>query len=186
MITKGGTPVPNGAFDLEPFETFAFAATVTEGDISHYDQIKAEGSNFFDLTDKVDWTDDASCGLDALPGISVSKTCKPALNINDEVAGKIVVQIDFFGEICNASSILGLTGVALTDNHAGSVVLSQTTLAPSECIDYTGSYFPAATFSGGAPPNTSLFWDEVHATGIGTLGTGPVEDYADDDCTLCE
>lgn len=186
VITRGGTPVTNGAFDLEPSQTFAFTATVTESDISHSDVIKAEGTNFFDASETVVWQDAAGCGLDAVPGISVSKTCKPALNINDEVAGKIVIQIDFFGDICNTSPILGLTDVSLTDDQAGLVSLSKATLAPSECISYTGSYFPAATFSGGAPPNTSLFWDEVTATGIGTLGTGPVQDTADDECTLCE
>jgi len=186
VIEKGGTPVTNGAFNLSPQETFTYEAIVTEGDTSHSDEIKAEGTNAFDSSDKVFDTAFWQCELTVLPGISVTKECKPALNIDDVVPGKIVVQIDFSGEICNESLILGLTDVTLTDNEAGAVTLSKTTLTPDECIPYSGSYFPATTFSGGAPPNTSLFWDEVHATGQGTLGTGPVEDFADDNCTLCE
>ena len=186
VIKKGVTTVTNGDFDLLHGETFTFEAIVTEGDTSHADTIKAEGTNAFDSEEKVSDTASASCNLTALPGISVTKECKPALNINDEVAGKIVIQIDFSGEICNESAILGLNNVALSDNMAGAVTLSKTTLTPSECINYTGSYFPAATFSGGAPPNTAWFWDEVTATGVGTLGTGGVEATADDDCTLCE
>jgi hypothetical protein len=185
-ITKGGEAVTNGAFDLLVGETFAFGAIVTEGDTIHSDQIKAEGSNAFNLSEKTEAFADASCNLNALPGITVTKECKPALNINNEVPGKIVIQIDFSGQICNDSAILGLTDVALTDTEAGSVTLSKTILDPTECISYSGSYFPVTPFSGGAPPNTSLFWDQVHATGIGTLGTGPVEDFAEDDCTLCE
>ena len=102
------------------------------------------------------------------------------------MAGKILVEIEFYGEICNESSILGLYNVTLTDDHAGAVTLSKTSLEPDECIPYTGAYFPAGTYSGGAPPNTAFFADQVHATGMGTLGTGPVEDFADDQCALCE
>jgi len=183
LVINGGGAT-NGAFDLAPGEMFTFTASATEAVLTHSDTITATGSNIFSGSD-VSANDDALCNVVATPGVMVTKDCEVSLDFSNAI-DTIQLSVGFSGMICNASNVLALTNLTASDSDAGSLTLSQNSLAPSECINYSGSYLPSTTDGGDNPdPSVAAFSDTVTVNADGALGTGPVGDDDDATCELC-
>jgi hypothetical protein len=184
-ILVNGNPATNGAFDLAPGDTYSFTASATESVLSHSDTMTVSGSNAFNGA-TITNNDGASCNTPATPSVTVSKDCSVTLDYSNAI-NTIQLKVGFSGQICNGSSVLALTGLTASDSDAGDLTLSKTTLAPSECINYSGSYLPSDTDGGlNLPsPGSASFSDTVTVNATGALGTGPVSHNDDATCGLC-
>ena len=129
--------------------------------------------------------------------ISVTKNCSVII-VSDSECDKVVVRVDFDGEVCNVippgtdpDQHVDLNNVSVTDDNGtpdipedDQLVLNNVTLPPGECAAYTGSYFPTSV--DGSNPVQASFTDTVIAQGIVDLtgairATQPVEAT----CDLC-
>ncbi|NQY87895.1 MAG: DUF11 domain-containing protein [Colwellia sp.] len=128
---------------------------------------------------------------DLSPEISVTKTCSTAVMAMD---GKVVVGVDFMGQVCNTSSgsgAISLVGVTVIDDGgtpgAGNTGDDQTftigELAPGVCASYSSSYLPSTVNS--SDPAAAVFSDTVSAVGTGKLGSGTVTAMTTAHCHLC-
>ncbi len=133
------------------------------------------------------------------PGLTVSKQCSTSIVIdqfgtpNDPSDDRVVVKVDFGGQVCNTGDI-GLTNVTVVDDKAG-IVASGLELAKDpdgagsemgECMAYSGSYFPATVNA--TNPTQASFTDTVDATGIANVTGQTVEAEmpASATCYLCQ
>lgn len=133
-----------------------------------------------------DVSDPSTCPPVSLtPHISVTKACQVSLVVID---GKVVVRVDFSGQICSGDQV-GLDNVTVTDdsgtpgNLADDHVFVIGSLNKSQCAAYSGSYLPASTFT--SNPGAASFTDTVKAAGDARLGFGHVEDTRSATCPIC-
>ena len=183
-IKVNGSPVTNGAFNLAPGDAYTYTASATESVLTHSNTMTVSGTNAF-TNASISNFDDASCSATATPSVAVSKDCAVNLDYSNSL-NTIQLNVGFSGQICNGSSELALTGLTATDSESGSILLSKTSLAPSECINYSGSYLPSTTNGGDNPnPGAASFSDTVTVNATGTLGTGAVSHFDDATCNLC-
>lgn len=124
------------------------------------------------------------------PGIDVTKSCETRVVLD---ANKLIVRVDFKGDVCNTTGKdgippVGLHNVVLTDqvgNGTPVTIKTISTLAANTCQSYSGSYVPSS--AGSTLPSDISFSDIVKATGEPPeiLGMDPVEDTATATCPLC-
>ena len=127
--------------------------------------------------------------------IEVSKECNVII-VPDEDCEKVVVRVDFNGEVCNEPPAnpdafhVSLINVTVRDDSGtpddlsdDQTVLSGVTLPPNECVAYTGSYFPKSI--DGSNPTQATFTDTVVATGEVNLAEVDKDDFAEASCDLC-
>ena len=124
------------------------------------------------------------------PGIDVTKSCETRVVLD---ANKLIVRVDFKGDVCNTTGKdgvppVGLYNVVLTDQVGnGTPVTIKTidTLAANTCASYEGSYVPSS--AGSTLPSDISFSDIVKATGEppAVLNMVAVSDTATATCPLC-
>ncbi len=124
------------------------------------------------------------------PGLTVSKQCSTSIVIDqnetpgDPTDDRVVVKVDFSGQVCNTGDI-GLSNVTVTDDKAG-VAATGLTLAVGECKPYSGAYFPGTVNA--TNPTLASFTDTVDAAGTANVTGQAVEAEmpASATCFLCE
>ena len=125
-------------------------------------------------------THGANCSTPVSPSIVATKVCTTRLVSND-TAGRLVVKDVVSGTVCNNGDVQ-VTLDSLSDSKAGNLFssLSSTSLAPTACATYSGSYFPT-TLSG----TNGTASDTVTAHGVGAITSAPVSDSHPASCDLC-
>ena len=135
-------------------------------------------------------TGQASCSPPTIPaGLTVTKTCTTSV---EDAGTTLVVKVTAGGQICN-NNASNLHDVTLSDNIAGTVTLSKTTLAADtdpntqgnqgECISYTLSYFPQSGNS--TVPGNLCFADTVTANAKDVVNAAVTPRTATANCSLC-
>jgi hypothetical protein len=135
-------------------------------------------------------TAQASCSPPPVPAsLSVTKTCTTSV---EDAGANLVVKVTAGGQVCN-TNISNLHDVTLSDNIAGSITLSKTTLAADtdpntqgnqgECISYTLSYFPSSGNS--SIPGNLCFADTVTANAKNIFNAAVTPMTATANCSLC-
>ncbi len=127
------------------------------------DTVTATGTDELGLA--VTNTASATCRILTSPAIAVTKTCTDA-----PAPGQ---PITFAGTVTNTGNVT-LSNVACTDDKAGPVSLSTTTLAPGTSVAYSGSYVPSGS------PST----DTVTCTGTDAINGGTVSSSASATCNV--
>jgi hypothetical protein len=127
-----------GPITLAPGASAAYSGSYTATSVSSTNVVTATGTvPSFCGGSTVQDTATASCDIECLPSISVTKVCQDA-----ERAG---MAITFNGTVTNTGNVT-LTGVTVTDDKAGQV-LGPITLAPGATATYSGSYIPTELVS---------------------------------------
>jgi hypothetical protein len=99
--------------------------------------------------------------------LALTKCCQTTLVSQ---GAELVVQIAVSGHVCSTNSGAGtvdITGVTVTDDHAGTLSLSSTTLEPGACATFSKTYNPSsATSIAPGPLGTTVatFTDTVSVT----------------------
>lgn len=140
-------------------------------------------------------TDDATCPQVPLnPEFTVTQACSDVKVVG--LDGKVVVRVDFAGQVCNNDAAnpgepnTKIKNVQVTHEAAG-VVLSGVTLLPGECRSFTGSFYPAPLdIDGDGTPAAQEYGKWVQATGTEPLtntpmNTGQVDPDPATTCDLC-
>lgn len=136
--------------------------------------------------------DDAICPAVPLnPKISASKSCTTKVVVDDHGTpgtsdDRVVLKVDFSGQVCNDDTQTKLINVTATDNKAGPLTLGKTTLQPGECTSFTSPlYYYPGTVVGDGTPNLQSYSDTVTVTGKEPLSQQTVTGYATANCNLC-
>ncbi|PLX81608.1 MAG: hypothetical protein C0616_04755 [Desulfuromonas sp.] len=142
-----------------------------------------------------DTAGDTCPNLQVSPDLSVDKSCYTDLDI---VGGKVVVQVNVSGEICNTGDSL-ITNAGVEDSEAGVLLSGQTLNAPADplnptiaegaCAAYSGTYYPDASLDIDGDPTTvpgeAVFKDTVTAGGTDIFGSAVGPEYDNAQCPLC-
>ena len=120
--------------------------------------------------------------------ISVTKECKQTLEAEGD---RVVVRVDYAGQVCNTENDTLLNGVMVTDDVSGQSFGPFTLYAPNDdvnidkdCASYSGVYYPSTTAY--ACAHSSVHQNEVTAIGYGSLNGKPVTATAPATCDLCD
>lgn len=173
---------------LAPNACAAYSGSYTSLSLSNSDTVTATGTGARN-SGIVTAGDSATCQAVASAGINVNKTCDLDLAPVTLQSGApaLAVVIDIGGQVCNTGNV-ELTGVQVTDNHAGTV-LTGATLPPGSCASYSGRYTPDQTIALGdlETPSTVSFKDQTHARGTAAFGLGIVgADSLEVECFVCK
>jgi hypothetical protein len=166
----GGTLAVGAHFD---YSGSYVAASITTSDTA---KVEALGVNNGAVSD----TKGAQCNTTVSPSIHVTKSCTTKLVTND-AAGRLVVKDTVSGNVCNTGDVQ-VTLNTLVDTKAGNLFssLSSTSLAPSACATYSGSYFPTSLTGTNGTAS-----DSVTATGTGAITNASLSDDEPASCDLC-
>ena len=135
-------------------------------------------------------TTQATCQAVTLnPNISANKTCMTLMVVDDHgttstTDDRVAVRVDFAGQVCNDDTQSKLTNITATDDKGGALTLGSTTLQPSTCTAFSGSYFPGTVASDGTPSLQS-YTDTVSVSGKEPLTQQTVSSFATANCSLC-
>lgn len=156
-------------------------------------------------------TDGSPIDADTATTTCPLRTFSASLNVNKQCAAdledagdNIVVKIYVEGTVCNTGEVT-LSGLSLADDTdmpaSGPVVFTldpdgvhndpDTTLAPADCVDYAGSYYPSSIPAGNVCPfmdqATATAFAPVNSAGAGCtlLGDGTSECTADSNSATC-
>ena len=196
VIDNAGTP--NNTSDDQTISLGTLSPGQTKNYSGEFDSLDDPATNIARVTAEAvagggisvdEESDPAVCPRPPQGTISVTKTCSACLK---PLNSRVVVQIDFDGQVCNTGAV-SLSNVTVTDD-AGTAgtsddqVINIGTLAAQECKPYSGNYLPSS-INNSPPaactdPEVASFKDTVTARGTGIGGSNP-ESTSTATCDVC-
>lgn len=182
-------------------DDYTITFETTENELNNEAWVSASGTDGGEQTVISD-TATAECpGMQVSPNIDVTKECNLGLlEEGDGEDARLVVKLEFSGQVCNLNDTFKLYNVQISDDQ-GVITSPESgligTLAKQgqvgDCKPYSGYYLPLTTdLPGGTlgqlynlSDGNLILTDTVTATGDAPLGLGFATDTATDTCKLC-